>query len=151
MSFPYEFKPKLNIFITSSLLFRRIWINNSVHMDYTFTMSFYTVRRMKIVVAWNELKIQLLCSKCHFLPLHTPDDVFYCYPTIQWTELMQPRCCLYGILFTQRIVFTPRMCCLTCTSKIVNSVCVFMPNLAPLLLENSTLDWVVLTIQWLHS
>lgn len=53
---------------------------------------------------WEWAKIQLLCSKCHFLPLRTSDDVFYSYPTIHWTELMRPHCCLCGIVFTQRIV-----------------------------------------------
>jgi len=100
---------------------------------------------------WEWAKIQLLCSKCHFLPLHTPDDAFYC-STIQWTELTHAATQLFvWDCVHSEVVSVHTLCCLTCTSKIVNSVCVFVPNLTPLLLENSTLGWVVLTIQWLQS
>lgn len=56
---------------------RRVWIKYS---GYRASVSLVS---LLICLSVNEL-----CSKCHFLPLHTPDNVFYSYPTIHWTDFV---------------------------------------------------------------
>lgn len=110
---------------------RRVWIKYS---GYRASVSLVS---LLICLSVNEL-----CSKCHFLPLHTPDDVFYSYPTIHWMRLV---CVKNTVSVHTRDVLLNE-------HEQYCEPCVSMPKLTPVSLENSTLDyWVVLTIQWLHS